>query len=177
MMQIELTTPKQKGALIFFYGDERRFREIDYRFDLSVEDYRKMLEVGIRQNRIVDVLRYLRSNSKLDQFPTLNINGFVGTVSPQKTTLHTRWYYDTGEMVEWEFFWDWYPSEEAKALMLSSIIQNHLTPKKPHPIFKELIPYRYDRGIQIDPIPIYQLAGMVHPNASWLFSSEDKDEC
>ena len=174
-MEIELTTPKQKGALIFFCGDERRFREIDYRFDLSVEDRRRMLEMGIQQDRIVDVLRHLRSNSKLDQFPTLNINGFVGTVSPQKTTLHTRWYYDTGEMVEWEFFWDWYPSEEAKALMLSSIIQNHLTPKKPHPIFKELIPYRYDRGIQIDPIPIYQLAGMVHANATWLFSSEDKD--
>jgi len=173
-MQIELTTPKHRDALIFFNGFDRTFHAIDYWFDLSVEDHRKMLEMGIRQNRIVDVLRYLQSGSKPDQYPTLNINGFVGSVAPA-LTLHTRWYYDTGEMVEWEFFWDWYPSEEAKALMLSSIIQNHLTPKKPHPIFKELIPYRYDRGIQIDPIPIYQLAGMVHPNASWLFSSEDKD--
>ena len=174
-MQIELTTPKQKGALIFFYGDERRFREIDYRFDLSVEDRRRMLEVGIRQDRIVDVLRYLRSNSKY-QYSTLDINGFTGTLAPPRT-YPPRWCYGNDEAVEWEFFWEWHPSEEAKALMLSSIIQNYLTPKKPHPIFKELIPYRYDRGIQIDPIPIYQLAGMVHPNATWLFSSEDKDEC
>ena len=172
-MEIKLTTPKHRDALIFFNGFDRTFHAIDYWFDLSVEDHRKMLEMGIRQNRIVDVLRYLRSGLLPSRYPTLNINGFVGTVAPQQA-LHTRWYYETGEMVEWEFFWNWYPNEETKALMLKSI-QNHLNPKNPHPLFKELIPYRYDRGIQIDPIPIYQLAGMAPPDAVWLFTSEDKD--
>ena len=165
-MQIELTTPKHHDALIFFNGFDRTFQAIDYRFDLS------MLEIGIRQNRIVDVLRYLQSGSKPDQYPTLNINGFVGSVAPA-LTLHTRWCYDTGGMVEWEYFWNWYPNKETKALILKNI-NNHLNPKSPHPLFKELIPYRYDRGIQIDPIPIYRLAGMVHADAVWLFTSEDK---
>jgi len=156
MMQIELTTPKQKGALTFFYGDERRFREIDYRFDLSVEDRRRMLEVGIRQDRIVDVLRYLRSNSKY-QYSTLNINGFTGTLAPPKS-LYARWCYSDGEAVEWEYFWEWHPSEETKALILD-----------PHSAFAS----SFNR--EIKPIPIYQLAGMAPPDATWLFSSEDKD--
>jgi len=157
-MEIELTTPKQKGALIFFYGDERRFREIDYRFDLSLEDHQKMLERGIQQDRIVDILRYLRSNSKY-QYSTLNINGFTGTLAPPKS-LYARWCYSDGEAVEWEYFWEWYPSEETKALILD-----------PHSAFAS----SFNR--EIKPIPIYQLAGMAPPDAVWLFTSEDKDEC
>jgi len=156
-MQIELTTPKQKGALIFFYGDERRFREIDYRFDLPLADQVEMLERGIQQDRIVDVLRYLRSNSKY-QYSTLNINGFTGTLAPPRT-YPPRWCYGNDEAVEWEYFWEWHPSEETKALILD-----------PHSAFAS----SFNR--EIKPIPIYQLAGMVHPDATWLFTSDDKDQ-
>ena len=181
-MQIRLNTPRNHDTLAFFHETQDeltidyRFRTIDYRFSMSLADHQMMLMSGIRQDRIVDILKYLRSGSKPDRYPTLSINNFTGIVSPP-LAIPSRWCYGSGELVEEEYFWEWYPNEATKALILSSI-RNHLNPiLNPHPTFKALVPYKFDREIQIESIPIYQLAGMVHANASWLFSSEDKDEC
>jgi len=171
-MQIRLTTPQHHDILTFFHGAEYKLT-IDYRFSMSLANRRTMIRSGIQQDRIVDVLKYLRSGSQSDRYPTLSVNNFTGIVSPPQA-YPPRWCYGSGALVEEEYFWEWYPSEATKAFMLPSL-HNHLNPiLNPHPTFKALVPYKFDRERKIEPIPIYQLAGMVRSNAVWLFISEDQ---
>lgn len=176
LIKFAFKTPQNWNSIQIFNQGFSKY-VIDHRFNVDWEVLKQADNLGIDLNSlptIANVLRLVGSHA------TLWIGPHKGIVAPMDQQPEA-WTYPSGQEYEPENFWQWVPSDDSEAKLVSDSNRFSEDPAgvlfgENKSVFKSLVPVQLDRQygqIQaIEAIPIQRLASLVSKDIDWVFEFE-----
>jgi hypothetical protein len=182
LIRLPLKTPRPWDSIrIVQLGNGKSTKDlVDYRFTpdfQSLGGVRDLHRRGIPLRSLVSLAEVLRI---VGPYATLWIDSYRGSIAPMEVQP-TGWVYGNGDEFEPENFWQWTPDEPSEKAMLrdtNTFLSEGMQSlfERRETVFKDLLSYQINRSygkvLEINAIPIQDLARMTKQNIDWVFEFE-----